>query len=233
MIDTHCHLDLHDEPVNLVRRMNAADITCVAVTMLPSHYRLGVPHLAPFEKLHAALGLHPLRITEGAREIKDFIALSKTTSYIGEIGLDFSREGKSTKSLQIKALSQILASVKGGKFVTVHSRQAVPELLRMLGEAEVSPVCFHYFTGETAQAEKVVEAGHFFSLNSKMLEGKHRVLLDVIPRNRILVETDAPYLTKDPIFAIEQTYAALAKGWGVPLSEAVDTLSENFAECRT
>ncbi len=72
MIDTHCHVDLYEDPVGLARKIEGAQSQCVAVTMLPSHFRLGLPHLAALSSVHAALGLHPLRAKEGECELDDF-----------------------------------------------------------------------------------------------------------------------------------------------------------------
>ncbi len=233
MIDTHCHLDLHDDPVGLARKVEATQTMCVAVTMLPSHFRLGLPHLAPYKNVHAALGLHPLHVKEGECEIDEFVELSKTCDFIGEIGLDFSREGRETKSIQVEAFSRILNSVKGGKFVSVHSREAAKDLLQMLAKNKVGPICFHYFTAGPVVAAEGIEAGHFFSFNRRMLNGKHKALLDIIPRNRVLVESDAPFLTKNPITATKNTYALIAEHWKIPLSDVVKTIAQNFTSCRT
>jgi TatD DNase family protein len=201
--------------------------------MLPSHYRLGLPHLAPFDKVHAALGLHPLRVTEGERELGDFISQSKTCEFIGEIGLDFSPEGRSTKSKQIEVLDQILQWVKGRKFVTVHSRDAAPTLLQMLAEKGVGSVCFHYFTGGRAVVTDAIDAGHFFSVNRRMLKGRHSAFLDFVPRDRVLVESDGPFLTNAPITAMNDTYALIAERWRMSLSETVEIIVQNFDACRT
>lgn len=233
MIDTHCHVDLYDDPIGVVQKIERMQTQCVAVTMLPSHYRLGLPHLAAFDNVHAALGLHPLRVSEAEGELDDFISLSKGCRFIGEIGLDFSREGRSTKSRQVEVLDQILPSVKGGKFVTVHSREAVPTLLQMLTEKEIGSVCFHFFTAGPGTAIDAIDAGHFFSFNRRMLKGRHSDLLDAVPRDRVLVESDGPFLTKAPVTATKDAYSLIAEHWSIPLSETVEIITQNFKACRT
>ena len=233
MIDTHCHVDLYDDPIGLAQKIVQAQTQCIAVTMLPSHYRLGLPHLAAFDNVHAALGLHPLRVSEGERELDDFVSLSKSCEFIGEIGLDFSPEGRSTKSRQVEVLDRILQSVKGRKFVTVHSREAAPTLLQMLAETTVGSVCFHYFTGGQSVATAAIDAGHFFSFNRRMLKGRQSALLEVVPRDRVLVESDGPFLTKVPVTATRDTYSLIADRWGLSLPETVEIISQNFKACRT
>ncbi len=233
MIDTHCHVDLYDDPIGVAQKIERAQTQCVAVTMLPSHYRLGLPHLATFDDVHAALGLHPLRVTEGERELDDFISLSTTCEFIGEIGLDFSREGRATKSRQVEVLDRILQWVKGRKFVTVHSREAAPTLLQMLAETGVGPVCFHYFTGGQSVATDAIDAGHFFSFNQRMLKGRQSALFDTVPRDRVLVESDGPFLTKAPTTATKDAYSLIAERWELSLSEVVEIIAQNFKACRT
>ena len=233
MIDTHCHIDLHDNPVGIAKKIQASESECVAVTMLPSHFRLGMRHLAPFGNIHSALGLHPLRVEEGRAEVEDFAALSRSCEFIGEIGLDFSREGAPTKGLQLDVFLRIIDCVKSGKFVSVHSRGAGAELLQIMTEKEVGPVCFHYFTAGLVVAVMAVESGHYFSFNRRMLNGKHKDLLGVIPRDRVLVESDGPFLTTSPVNATKDAYTKIAEYWDVSLSEAEVTIARNFANCRT
>jgi TatD DNase family protein len=233
MIDTHCHVDLYEDPVSLARKIEATQLKCIAVTMLPSHFRLGLPHLATYSSVHAALGLHPLRVKEGESEVDDFISLSKTCDFIGEIGLDFSPEGRSTRSTQIDVLSRILSSVRGHKFVTVHSRDAAPVLLQILAESEFGPVCFHYFTSGPGVATEAIDAGHFLSFNRRMLKGRQSDLFNIVPRDRVLIESDGPFLTKAPITAMKDTYELIAERWGASLSETIETIAQNFKACRT
>ena len=111
-------------PLGWLKKIQASESGCVAVTMLPSHFRLGMRHLAPFRNIHPALGLHPLRVEEGRAELEDFVALSRSCDFIGEIGLDFSRQGAPTKELQLGVFLRIIDCVRSGKFVSVHSRGA-------------------------------------------------------------------------------------------------------------
>jgi TatD DNase family protein len=233
MIDTHCHIDLHDHPLDVISKFTSTRMECVSVTMLPSHYRLSLPHLEAHDNIHASLGLHPLRAREGKRELAEFLKLSQATEYIGEIGLDFSRDGKSTRALQEEVLAEILPTLKGGKFVSVHSRESASELLQMLSESRVAPVCFHYFTGAPSLANEVLEAGHYVSFNLRMLTGRHKSLLGVVPTDRVLIESDGPFLTKSPYLAVADAYSIVAKHWEITLSEAERLISRNFSRCRT
>lgn len=233
MIDTHCHIDLYDDPIELAHKIERSRVTCVAVTMLPSHYKMGKQHLTNFRKTHASLGLHPLRVVEGQSEINEFLRLSESCEFIGEVGLDFSSRGKPTKGLQVEVLSAITESLLGGKFVSVHSRDAYVETVNVLEKGGVGPVCFHYFNGGIEVAKEIADLGHFFSFNQRMLRGKHRDLVSELPRERILVESDGPFLTKSPFNAISFVYRRLAEIWKMDTSEVEAVISTNFSNCRT
>jgi TatD DNase family protein len=232
-VDTHCHIDLFDDPVATARAYESAQMSCVMTTMLPSHYQAALPHLKPFRAIRPALGMHPLRVTEGKNEIMMFVGLACSAECIGEIGLDLSTEGRRTKELQSAILRRILPVIGNDKFVTVHSRNAHDEVSSLLDECHVGPVCFHYFVGGPHAAARLAAKGHYFSVNSRMLRNKHRSTIDAVPRDRILVESDGPFLTKRPLAMIEHVYSELSKIWHTDEFETEELLALNFSRCRT
>jgi len=232
-VDTHCHMDLFDDPVATARAYESSQTSCVMTTMLPSHYQAALPHLKTFRAIRPALGMHPLRVKEGKNEISLFVELASSAKCIGEIGLDLSTEGRRTKELQLAILRKILPAIGNGKFVTVHSRNAHDEVSSLLDEFHVAPVCFHYFIGGPHAAARLAAKGHYFSINSQMLKNKHRGTINAVPRDRILVESDGPFLTKQPLAMIEQVYHELSKIWQIDNFETEELLSLNFNRCRT
>jgi TatD DNase family protein len=232
-IDTHCHVDMFDDPIGMARAYEEAETVCVLSTMLPSHYQAALPHLKPFPAIRPALGMHPLRAMEGRDEISLFHSLSDSVEYIGEIGLDFSTDGRKTGAIQTENLRRVLPAVARGKFVTVHSRNSHSELSILLDEYSVGPVCFHYFIGGPEDAVRLSERGHYFSVNHRMLTGKHRCIIGAISRSRVLAETDGPFLTKRPLVTLRKTYSILSNAWGVPVSVVEEQLERNFQACRT
>jgi TatD DNase family protein len=232
-IDTHCHIDLFDDPIATARAYESVQMSCVMTTMLPSHYQAALPHLKPFRAIRPALGMHPLRVSEGKNEIKMFVDLACSAGCIGEIGLDLSADGQKTKKMQSDILRSILPAIGNHKFVTVHSRNANNEVSSLLDEYQVGPVCFHYFIGGPHAAAGLVAKGHFFSVNSCMLRNKHRSIIDAVPRDRILVESDGPFLTKRPLAMVEHVYDELGKIWHLDKFETEELLSLNFSRCRT
>lgn len=201
MIDTHCHYDMMPNPEAYISRREEAGDLVIGVTNLPSHFEIGFPHVGGFRHIRLALGLHPLLAAENKREIPRFKSLVDQTSYIGEIGLDFSREGVETKEEQVKVLRELLAVIKGKKkIVSVHSRKAERELFDLLCEYEIENVIFHWYSGPTDLIPSIIAKGYYFSINEAMTVSKNgRSIIDKLPRNRILTESDAPYNKKADI----------------------------------
>ena len=201
IIDTHCHFDMMPNPeVYISAREKAGDIV-IGMTNLPSHFKMGQPHLVGYKHIRLALGLHPLLASENSKELPLFKQLVDQTSYIGEVGLDFSREGIATKSEQISVLREVLATLKGKKkIVSVHSRKAEKELLDLLYEYEINNVIFHWYSGPVELVPRILAQGYYFSVNEAMCRSKNgQSIINSIPIDRLLTETDAPYNEKTDI----------------------------------
>ena len=195
IIDTHCHFDMMPNPEGYISAKEKAGDIVIGMTNLPSHFKMGQSHLIGYKHIRLALGLHPLLAAENRKELTLFKRLVDQTSYIGEIGLDFSREGIATKNEQISVLREVLATIKGKKkIVSVHSRNAEKELLDMLCEFEIKNVIFHWYSGPVDLIPSIIERGFYFSINESMCRSKNgQSIIGKIPREKILTETDAPY----------------------------------------
>lgn len=198
IIDTHCHFDMMPQPEAYIRESEAKGNIVIGMTNLPFHFAIGAPHVRGFKRIRLALGLHPLLAAENSKETAEFKNYVDQTSYIGEIGLDFSREGMATKDDQISVLREILATLRGKKkIISVHSRRAERELLDLLIEYDIENVVFHWYTGPIELIPAILERGYYFSVNEAMCQSKNgRAILDRIPSDRILTETDAPFNKK-------------------------------------
>jgi TatD DNase family protein len=178
----------------------AGDIV-IGMTNLPSHFRMGQPHLRLFKHVRLALGVHPLLASENKNELPLFNSLLDLTSYIGEIGLDFSKEGLSTKGDQVFVLRKLLEKLEGKKkIISVHSRKAEKELFDLLCEYNINNVIFHWYSGPIDLIPSIISKGYYFSINEAMSISKNgRAIIKEIPRNRILTESDAPFNNKADI----------------------------------
>ena len=201
MIDTHCHFDIMSNPEAYIYAKEVVGDIVIGMTNLPSHFCIGEPHLRSFKHVRLALGLHPLLAADKQNELQIFKNNIEKTSYIGEIGLDFSKSGISTKEIQISVLRKILSDLKGKKkIVSVHSRNAERELLDLLCEYDIKNVIFHWYSGPIGLIPSILSCGYYFSINESMTLSKNgQKIIENIPKTRILTETDAPYNSKTDI----------------------------------
>lgn len=234
MIDTHCHIDQFPDPLAVARAAEKRAITTVAVTNLPSHYTLSLPHLNAFKYVHSALGLHPLSAASHAGELPDFLRLAASARFVGEVGLDFSTTGIQTRDIQLASFRRVADCLSGGAhFVTVHSRGAESEVLEILRERGLGPVVFHWFTGSKNGMRALLSAGHYVSVNTAMTASRkwHEVFLGV-PKERVLTESDGPHAKCGPRRAepadIPRVVAWLAEQWRVDPTEAESTVLQNY-----
>lgn len=198
LIDTHCHFDILSSPEDYIRMTESAGNITIGMTNLPSHFEIGYLHMRSFHHVRLALGFHPLLASENQHELPNFVSLIDKTSYIGEIGLDFSKEGFSTKDAQIFSLRTILNALRGkNKIISVHSRKAEDVLLDLLKEYEIHNVIFHWYTGRISLIQNIIDEGYYFSINEFMTTSMlGRRIISTIPKDRILTETDAPFNNK-------------------------------------
>ena len=204
MIDTHCHFDMMPQPEAYISQKEQEGDIVIGMTNLPSHFQMGQPHLKGFKHIRLALGLHPLLAAESKKEVPLFKRLIDQTSYIGEIGLDFSKEGYTTKDEQVAVFRDLLSAIRGKKkIVSVHSRKAEKELLALLCEYKIENVIFHWYSGPVDLIPVILAQGYYFSVNEAMCRSRNgQIIIAEIPKDRILTETDAPYNERTSINAV-------------------------------
>ena len=234
MLDTHCHIDLYPNPHAIAKDIEKRGILTIAVTNLPSHFEIGQPYLIGFRQIRQALGLHPLMAEHHKKERPKFKQLLSKSSYIGEIGLDFSKEGRNTKDIQIKSLRFVFQQIQDRpRFVSLHSRGAESKVLELLEEFNIQGAVFHWYSGSLTVLDQAVQSGHYFSINPAMIRSKKgRNIIDRIPLNRILTESDGPHiqLRNQPVKPtdIKSVLEVLGDIWGVSFQEADGQVWSNF-----
>lgn len=234
MIDAHCHLDAYPDPYETALAADRARVFTIAVTELPSGFEAAYPHVRPLRAIRLAVGLHPLRAERHAHERDRFAACLARTSYVGEVGLDFSPEGWETRRLQEASFRFVLELLRvQPKFVSIHSRRAEVAVLDALAEHGVRPAVFHWFTGSLSQVDRLIEQGHSCSINPAMVRSaRGRAIIARLPLDRVLTETDGPYVTVHgraalPMDVVEvETY--LARVWEYTPTEVRQQLSRNL-----
>lgn len=237
IIDTHCHIDMYPNPIQVLNECEKRGVTVISMTSLPSHFELGYNHFIGKKKVRQALGFHPLIIKDyDTTEILKFEKLINKTSYIGEIGLDFSREGIRTKDFQIQVFNKILGIIKNNntrKILSLHSRGAEKEVLNYLIEYKIKNAIFHWYSGNIGVIESILTAGYYFSINTAMIKSKKGAdMISRIPLNRILIESDGPYIDNKgkPIYPYDliEVYNYLAKKNNISVDEVTNIIKLNF-----
>jgi TatD DNase family protein len=216
------------------REIERLGINTVAVTNLPSHYDMGKPFVAGYQHVRLALGLHPLFAKHHSPELERFGQLAQSALYIGEIGLDFSREGIATKSIQEHSFEIVLTLIRGrSRFLTLHSRRAEEQVVAALRRHGIPGAVLHWFSGSVRALHAALDEGHSFSVNTAMIASPRGLnLVRKIPRDRLLTESDGPYVRignrpanpKD----VGLVVSALARLWDLSDVETAHVISQNF-----
>lgn len=236
MLDCHCHLDRYPNPAQMASEAADRGVFTIAVTNLPSHFRAGLSHVRNLPRIRLGLGLHPLAVNEHVRELELFQKSLHLTSFVGEVGLDFSREGKETRNTQLTSFRIIAETVAHApKVVSLHSRSAESAVMDILGEFKVPVAIFHWYSGPLCILDEAVSQGHFFSVNPAMIRSaKGRQVIARITPNRLLTETDGPYVKIGKISARPWDIALvenhLAKVWDIKPEEVRNLVWSNFRQ---
>ncbi|HSW64032.1 MAG TPA: Qat anti-phage system TatD family nuclease QatD [Dissulfurispiraceae bacterium] len=203
LVDFHCHLDLYsDYPANVLES-DKAGVYTLAVTTTPRAWARNHELAKATLHVRAALGLHPQLVAERASELSLWETHLAETRYIGEVGLDAGPRFYKSLDLQQQVFERVLrrCAETGDKVISVHSVRAAKQVLDHI-ETYLPPnrgkVVLHWFTGTKAEAQRAIEIGCYFSINATMLANtRHAALIDIIPFDRILTETDGPFTKTD------------------------------------
>jgi len=248
LVDSHCHLDFPDyagKVDDLVARARAAGVgICVSIGTELKRFP-GVRAVAEaHDNVWCSVGVHP---HESEKELlDDAAALIAEAGHpkvvaIGETGLDYYYEHAPRAPQQANFRSHITAARQTCLPVIVHTRDADDDTIDILRD-EMAKGEFtgliHCFTGTQRLADAALELGLYISVSGIATFKNSAALRDVIktvPMNRLLVETDAPYLapvphrgkTNEPAFVVH-TAAMLAELKGVSAAELATATTENF-----
>ena len=211
MTDTHTHLYFPDYEEGAEDLMKLCKDAGVVHLILPNVDEESLPQMKAFHAMFPndtsmAIGLHPTEVKEDWERVVDsFEKELEEGDYIavGEVGIDLYWDTSKTE-LQKKAFKrQLEIAEKHNLPVIIHSRNAFPEVLEIIEEVKPQvPLVFHSFTGDTDDVEKIRRVcDPFFGINGVSTyknAGKLREALPVIGLDRILLETDSPYLSPVP-----------------------------------
>lgn len=216
LTDTHCHLtveQLEAETEALLLRARSAGVTRLVVPGVDLETSRSAVLLAEREPdVYAAVGVHPHYADQWSDQAQaeiEQLAKSPAVVAVGEIGLDYYRDLAPRQAQQRALVEQLALARKAGKPVIIHNREATQDLLRVLLEwaASLGPQAnqragvLHAFSAELPDAEAAIDAGFYIGVAGPVTFPNANALRDTLkqlPLERLLIETDSPYLAPQP-----------------------------------
>jgi TatD DNase family protein len=209
MIDTHCHLtdpSLSQQLPGVLARAQAAGVDrMITIGTDLDDDKAAMDLCRKLSNVRCAIGVHPNYTSQVP--IEDLPRLRELQAdpsvlALGEMGLDFFRTSSPVDRQRQAFAFQLELAVEVNKPVVIHARDAIQETLDMMRGFPAGKAVFHCFTGTVEEAQKILEAGFFLGFTGAVTYKKGdaiRAAAKLAPLDRIFVETDAPYLSPEPM----------------------------------
>ena len=240
LVDSHCHLDFPelaaeiDQVLARMRENGVAQALCISVT-LENWPRVRDLALR-YPNLHATVGVHPDERDVEEPTVERLVQLAGTPKVvaIGETGLDYYRQSGDTDWQRARFRTHIRAARECGKPLVIHTRDAAADTLTIMREEKAGEVggVMHCFTESWDVAEAAMEQGFHISFSGIVTFKNAGELKDVarrVPLERLLVETDAPYLAPVP-FRGKRNEPAYVRHVAAHVSELKNTTIQTIGE---
>ncbi|MCF7856813.1 TatD family hydrolase [Candidatus Gracilibacteria bacterium] len=247
LVDTHCHLDFPELQKDFDEVLARAHSAGVKKFINPGvgieESRKAVQLSSEHENIFAAVGIHPHEADSVDEKILaelEVLAQNSKVVAIGEIGLDFFKL-RNSKEIQIAAFEKQLGlAQKLDLPLIVHAREADAEIFKILDKFPSLRGVLHCFGGDWSFAEKVLERGFFIGLTGIVTFPNAKNVREVaqkIPLEKLLIETDAPFLAPqkfrgqrcEPAFVVEVA-EEVARLRGIEISEIAEKTTKNAEE---
>ena len=211
LIDAHCHLTYEqfaDIDAVMQRSITAGVTGWITIGTDVTESIKAIDLTNRFENMFATIAIHPhhakLTDPQAVDELKKLAQNNKKVVAIGETGLDYHYEFSTPQQQRDSFLRHIELASEIKLPVVIHSREAFDETLEILDEFGVGlkGVVFHCFSGSVDQAKAVLERGWYISLTGVVTFKNAETTREVarcVPINRLMIETDAPYLSPEPM----------------------------------
>ena len=245
MIDSHCHLTdprLLEQLDDVLARAKAAGVDrMITIGTEPDDDAAAIQlcHMRP--QLRCSIGIHPNYCHEVEEsEIPRLREMQKdpTVVALGEMGLDYHYNFADRARQRRFFEAQLQLATELNRPVVIHNREATDDCLAVMRKFPSVRAVFHCFTGTIAEGEKILEAGYLLGFTGVVTFKKSDDVKEIarrMPTDRILVETDAPYLTPEPMrkqkinepALVVHTAAVVAQVRGITIQEVDRITTEN------
>lgn len=246
LVDSHCHLNFPELQSNMEQiRASMHDnqvghALCISVTLKDFSQVLALAETYP--NFYASVGVHPDYEDEPPFTVDDLVNLANHPKVIaiGETGLDYFRLTGDLEWQRERFRTHIRAAIKSQKPLVIHTRSAAEDTLRIMREENAQLVggVLHCFTESLDVALEAIDLGFYISF-SGIVTFKNAVMLKEVasqlPLDRILVETDSPYLAPIPYRGkinqpayVKHVAEELSRIRNVPLSDIMEATTANF-----
>ncbi len=242
MIDSHCHLTYDplvrqiDDVLRRAHEAGVAGVITIGTTLDDSRRALDLAMSR--DDVACTVGVHPSHAHDAPADVAgpltDLVGETKVLA-VGETGIDLYHDTTHADRQRAVFIEQMRLAQRIGKPVVIHSRSAVDECLAVMADFPEVPAVFHCFTGTAAEAGRILDRGYYLGFTGPVTYKKSDALREVVkmtPADRLLVETDAPYLSPEPMrgkFPNEPAWVMYTAAWvaevrGVSVEE-IDALT--------
>lgn len=246
LVDSHCHLDFPDlannlpQVLDLMQQNDVGCAVCIGVTLEDFPRVLALAEAHPH--LFATVGLHPETTDVHEPTMAELVSLAQHPKVIaiGETGLDYYWHKDAPEWQRDRFRTHIRAAIEVGKPLVVHNRDATADTLRLMAEEGAGQVggILHCFTETWDVAEAALDLGFHISLSGIVTFKNALIVKEVArraPLDRLLVETDAPYLAPVPYRGklnqpgyVRYVAEEIARLRGISYDELAAATTENF-----
>lgn len=245
LIDTHCHLTFEplaaDVPGVIERSRAAGVVGWITIGTLLEDSRRAVELAGRYENMYAAVGIHPHDAqsadSRALDELKELARREKVVA-VGETGLDFHYNFSKQPDQKRVFEAHLDIARELDLPVVIHSRNAFDETMEILDRCggRLRGVVFHCFSGSAEQARLVLDKGYFVSFTGvvtfKNAEAT-REAAKVVPLDRLMIETDCPYMSPEPLRSRKPNEPALMVHTAQLLAQLKGVSLEELAEATT
>lgn len=230
MADAHCHLDLIDDP-QIIKAAIAYGVKTIITDGVDTKSNARSLELADGKNIFPMLGIDPQHSNIKDDEIEFNIGMIKQNqgkiTGIGEIGLDYGKVAEFAPIERQKLVfGRFLDLAKELKLpVSIHSREALSDVLQILDEKEMEMVHIHFFEGSVQQAKEVEKKGYMISVPPLHSVKRGKVIKEIAIDN-IMAESDSPGVSGSPR-EIERSIQMVAEAKRIDFKRAADLLTQN------